>query len=116
MRTAFQEKTPRSTKKIKLIISNLLLQVRILVTDLHLLCVPLCSFVCFTVYTVHENASDVLVEVRELSAGIVNPYAKLHRGRCLQSSPGPWHSRSASPEQGKHYSLKCTLFADLKKK
>lgn len=76
---AFQVKTPRGTHKpVKLTSCHLSFQVKIDVTDLQLLCVLVCSFVYFIVYTVHEGVSDILVQVRELSAGTANPYKRLH--------------------------------------
>lgn len=75
----FQVKTPRGThKRVKLTSCHLLFQVKIEVTDLQLLCVLVCSFIYFIVYTVHEGVSDILVQVRELSAGTANPYKRLH--------------------------------------
>lgn len=72
-------------------------------------------FPSFSVYTLHEGVSNILVTVRELSAGTVNQCVRLHGIRYLQISSGPWQGRSPVPEQGKHYLLKYMIFADLKK-
>lgn len=76
----------------------------------------MCSsiFLSFSVYTMHESVSNILVTVRELSEGIINPCMWLHGIRHLQISPGPWHSRLPVPEQGKYYLLKYIIFSDLK--
>lgn len=79
-------------KGVKLTSSYLSFQVKIHVTDVQLLCIPLRSFIHFIIYT-DGGVSKILVKVTKLFAGIVNPYKRLHGGGCLQISPGPWHSK-----------------------